>query len=345
MRPYRIGLIGLGSMGSRYLQVLQESPRWDLAWVCNRSPEKLELARAAAPQAQLTTSAAEVLGDQSLDVVGIFTLADARPALLRQALAAGKHVIAEKPIAASVPEERELLAEIEASGCMVAVNLFNRSAWYHDAIRQFIAQGEIGELAILRISHQTPGQMPTEGHAPEGPPFHNCGMHYVDVARWYAESEFGAWHAQGMRMWGWPEPWWVTAHGSFANGVVFEITVGFTYGQLAQTRTQHCGLEAIGTQGVVRMSHDFHEVTIEYHGTETTERVVGPYGDKKLDVLCDRFARSLDAGQNLGFPTAQDSVIASRVSQEMLDFATAHAAPAVGSQAEMQRILAHRRRE
>ena len=186
--------------------------------------------------------------------------------------------------------------------------------------------------------------MPTEGHAPEGPPFHNCGMHYVDVARWYAGSEYDAWHAQGLRMWDWPEPWWTAAHGSFKNGVVFQITIGFAYGQMARDSAQHCTLEVIGTQGVARMSHDFRDATIEYFGTETTARKVGPYGDKNIGVLCDVFARSLDAGRNLGFPTARDSVLASQLSQDMLDFATAHAAPSVGSQAEMQRILAYRKR-
>ena len=32
------------------------------------------------------------------------------------------------------------------------------------------------------------GLVPGEGHEHEGPAFHDCGMHYVDIARWYAES-------------------------------------------------------------------------------------------------------------------------------------------------------------
>src|SRR5438874_1353045 len=83
---------------------------------------------------------------------------------------------------------------------------------------------------------------------------------------------------------GWPEPWWVTAHGSFQNGVVFEITQGFTYGQLARDKTENCGLEALGTLGLVRMRHDFQTVQIDYHGVETTAHNSGPYGGKKLDV-------------------------------------------------------------
>jgi myo-inositol 2-dehydrogenase/D-chiro-inositol 1-dehydrogenase len=168
-------------------------------------------------------------------------------------------------------------------------------------------------------------------------------MHYVDVARWYAGSEYDRWHAQGLRMWDWPEPWWVTAHGCFKNGVVFEITVGFVYGQLAKEKTEHCGLEVIGTRGVARLSHNFHEVTIAYHGIATTAHKVGVYGGKNLDILCETFAQSLDAGRNLGVPLPRDSVIASQVAQEMLDFAAKNNAPSVGSADELQQILAHRR--
>ena len=343
-KSYRIGVIGLGNMGKRFFAVLQESPRWQLVWACDRDPQKLLWASQQAPELRVTESADDLFADRSLDVVGIFTLADARPDLLRRALAAGKHVIAEKPLAATLDQEWELLEQIEASDRLVAINLFNRSAWYHHEIQDFIARGEIGDLAVLRISHQTPGLMPTEGHGPEGPPFHDCGMHYVDVARWYAGSEYARWHAQGIRMWDWPEPWWVTAHGSFTNGIVFDITVGFIYGQLAQEATQNCGLEAIGTLGLVRMTHDFRDVTIAYHGVTMTARKVGAYGGKKLDVLCDTFARSLDAGRNLGVPLPRDSVVASEVAQEMLDFATTHAAPSIGSPEQMQRILDHRSR-
>jgi myo-inositol 2-dehydrogenase/D-chiro-inositol 1-dehydrogenase len=341
-RVYRIGIIGLGHMGKRYFDVLQQSARWELVWICDRDPERLRSVGDQAPGVRISTSAEELFNDASLDAVGIFTLADIRPRLIAQALDAGKHVIAEKPLAATLSEEWRLLEHIEASDRLVTVNMFNRSAWYHKAIQAFIARGEIGDLAIIRISHQTPGLMPTEGHAPEGPPFHDCGMHYVDVARWYAGSEYDRWHAQGIRMWDWPDPWWVTAHGRFQNGVVFEITQGFVYGQMAQDKTENCELEVIGSLGLARMSHDFRNVTIAYHGVHETERQVGPYGGKKLDVLCETFAQSLDAGRNLGLPLPRDSVIASQVSQDMLDFAAADSAPSVGHPDQIQRILAHR---
>ncbi len=260
-----------------------------------------------------------------------------------RALKAKKHVIAEKPLAADVKTEWQLVKEIEASDRLVAVNLFNRNAWYHKDMRAFIAEGEIGELAILRICHMTPGHMPTEGHEPEGPPFHDCGMHYVDVARWYAKSEYEKWHAQGIRMWNYKDPWWVNAHGQFANGVVFDITQGFVYGHLATEKTHNCYVEAIGTKGICRMSHNFVDATIEMHGIHTTYKKTALFNDKKLDVMVDSFARSVSAEKNLGLPTARDSVIASEVSWAMLRDAVANDPPVKGTKRDMQQILRHRR--
>ena len=341
-RPYRAGVVGLGNMGMRYLKVLHENPRYEVVWACDRNPERLAWAKELIPALTLGDDAAVLMQDIPVDVVGVFTLADVRPELMRMALDKGAHVIAEKPIAADITEEQELLRIIEASDRLVTVNLFNRNTWYHHFIRDFIQEGQIGQLAVLNIQHQTPGLLPGEGHTPEGPPFHDCGMHYVDLARWYAQSEFDRWDAQGLRMWGHEEPWWVTAHGSFENGIVFTVTQGFTYGQLAQTQTIHSGLEAIGTLGVVRMQHDFNEVVIECHGVSRTERKVGPYTGKNLDKLCQIFAESLDTGKNLGLPTPRDSVTASAVSQAMLDFARTHAAPRRGTADELKAILEHR---
>lgn len=340
--PYRIGIIGLGKMGWRHLEALRESPRWEIAWACDRDADRLAAARDTLPGLLTGGDADSMIVRNDVDAVGIFTLADVRPHLIRRALDHGLHVLAEKPLGATPADEEALLRTIEASDRLVAVNLFNRNTWYHRAMRDFIAAGQLGQLAILDIAHLTPDLLPTEGHQPEGPPFHDCGMHYVDLARWHADSEYADWHAQGLRIWAWPDPWWVDAHGSFQNGVVFSVTQGFCYGQGAETITARSTFEAIGTHGVVRMRHDFREVVVDFHGTSHTETQRGPYEGKKLDVLAHLLAESLDVGHNVGFPTARDSVIASRVSQQMLDFARDHASPIVGTPADLAHLIRHK---
>src|SRR5271165_4880590 len=256
-RKLRVGILGYGRMGREFVAAMQENGLWDVAAVYDICGATRRLAQQQVPNAAIYDDPKAIFSDTSIDAVGLFTLADARPQQIREALAARKHVLAEKPIGPDVATEWQLVSEIEASDRFVAVNLFNRNAWYHKDIQQFLREGEIGDLAVIRICHMTPGHMPMEGHDPEGPPFHDCGMHYVDVARWYAKSEYQTWHAQGIRAWGYKDPWWVQAHGTFANGVVFDITQGFIYGHLAKEQPHNCYVDAIGTKGVARMRHDF----------------------------------------------------------------------------------------
>jgi predicted dehydrogenase len=342
-KKVRAGILGYGRMGRGFVAAMQQNELWEVSAVYDINPAARQLARRNVPSAAIHEAPDPVFADPHIDVVGLFTLADARPQQIRQALAAGKHVLAEKPLAADVGTEWQLVREIEASDRFVAVNLFNRNAWYHKNIQRFIADGQIGDLAVIRICHMTPGHMPMEGHDPEGPPFHDCGMHYVDVARWYANSEYKNWHAQGIRMWDYKDPWWVQVHGTFENGIVYDITQGFIYGHLAKQQPHNCYVDAIGTKGVARMRHDFSTATVELYGVAETLHKTAPFNDKKLDVMVDVLGRSVLQGTNLGFPRGRDSVIASEVSWAMLNDAIAHQPPVRGTPGEMQQILEHRR--
>jgi myo-inositol 2-dehydrogenase/D-chiro-inositol 1-dehydrogenase len=342
-KKIRVGVVGYGRMGRGFVAAMQQTELYDIIAVADTAAHSRELAGKTCPGAKILSDADALITDPHIDVVGLFTLADARPAMIRKALAAKKHVMAEKPIAADSKTEWALLKDIEASDRLVGVNLFNRNAWYHKEMQGFIAEGEIGELAIIRVSHMTPGHMPGEGHEPEGPAFHDCGMHYVDVARWYAQSEYEQFHAQGIRMWNHKDPWWVQVHGNFKNGVVFDITQGFVYGQLAKEKTHNCYVDCIGTKGVARMRHNFIDATIECHGLNTTLHKTAAFNDKKLDVFVTNFAKSIHAGKNVGVPQARDSVIASEVAWAMLHDAQKNTPPVKGSKKDIDEILKHRR--
>ena len=91
------------------------------------------------------------------------------------------------------------------------------------------------------------------------------------------------------------------ARGTFANGVVFDITQGFIYGHLAKEQPHNCYVDAIATKGVARMRHDFAEAIVELHGIHQTVHKTAAFHDKKLDLMVDVFARSIWAGKNLVF--------------------------------------------
>jgi predicted dehydrogenases and related proteins len=169
-------------------------------------------------------------------------------------------------------------------------------------------------------------------------------MHYVDIARWYARSEYKTWNAQAVRMWNYKDPWWLQCHGTFENGVVFDITQGHVYGQLAKDQTHNSYIDIIGTKGIARMTHDFKTAVVELHGVTQTHRIERPFGGKNIDVLCDLFAQSLETGvRNESLPSFRDAAIASEYAWRFLQDARTHDMPAIGDLGELEEIRDRRR--
>ena len=340
----KVGVIGYGRMGEMYLREMAASGKWDIACICDVMPEARKAAAESFPGVTITDSEDDIFKDPGIEVVGLFALADSRKRQIEKAIAAGKHIIAEKPIAVTEQDEREITALAEKSGLISTVNLYLRNSWYHNAMKEFIASGEIGELAILRVCHMTPGLAPGEGHEYEGPSFHDCGMHYVDIARWYAGSEYRTWNAQAVRMWDYKDPWWLTVHGTFESGVVFDITQGFVYGQLSKDQTHNSYADIIGTKGIVRMTHDFKTARVEMHGVTRTEIVEKPFGGKNIDVLCDLFAESVRSGvRNPALPEFADAAKASAYAWRFLEDAAENGMPSIGDMATLEAIRERRR--
>ena len=344
MNPIKIGMIGFGRMGGFYLEQMQKSGRWEVAYICDVSAESREEARRLAPQAQVIADEQIIFDDPEVAVVGLFALADSRLSQIGKAVAAGKHIIAEKPIADSVEREWQAVSLVEKAPLFSTVNLYLRNSWYHNTIKEFISSGEIGELAIIRVCHMTPGLAPGEGHEYEGPAFHDCGMHYVDIARWYAGCEYKSWHSQGINMWNYKDPWWIQCHGTFDNGVVFDITQGFVYGQLSKDQTHNSYVDIIGTKGIVRMSHDFKTAVVDLHGVNQTMRIEKPFGGKNIDRLCRLFAESLRSGvRHPLLPRLRDSAIASEYAWKFFLDAKEHELPSIGKVQTLERIRERRR--
>lgn len=340
----KIGLIGFGRMGRFYLEELQKSGRYEVAYICDLSEASRQLAHQLSPESQITDNENIIFDDPSVQAVALCALANSRKEQIERALSRGKHVISEKPIADTIDREWQVVDIAENSSCMTTVNLYLRNSWYHNAIRDFIRSGEIGELAIIRVCHMTPGLAPGEGHEYEGPAFHDCGMHYVDIARWYAGCEYKTWHAQGINMWNYKDPWWIQCHGTFESGVVFDITQGFVYGQLAKDQIHNSYIDIIGTKGVCHMTHDFHTAKVSLHGVSETLELEKPFGGKNIDRLVEIFAESLESGKRSeSLPQMRDSAIASEYAWSFLEDAHQHTLPAIGNLRTLEQIRERRR--
>ncbi len=122
------------------------------------------------PSSRIISDEQEIFDDQSVEAVGLFALANSRKEQIEKAVRSNKHILTEKPIADTIDKEWENVDLIEKYDRIAAVNLYLRNSWYHQAMKQFIDEGEIGELAILRICHMTPGLAPGEDTISRVPP-------------------------------------------------------------------------------------------------------------------------------------------------------------------------------
>jgi len=141
IRELRAGVVGTGFVGIVHVQALRLLGV-DVAGVVGSSPERA----AAKTTAPVYESLEALLADDSVDVVHLTTPNHLHYPQAKQVLAAGKHVVCEKPLAMTSTESAELLALAEASGLIHCTN-FNLRFFplVHDA-RARVADRELGDV-------------------------------------------------------------------------------------------------------------------------------------------------------------------------------------------------------
>ncbi len=100
-----------------------------------------------------TTDLATALADPQIGAVYISSTNEKHFGQAMQAVAAGKHVLCEKPLAMSVAEAVTMVRAAEAAGLVFATNHHLRCSGSHRAVRALIAAGRIGRVLSLRLFH------------------------------------------------------------------------------------------------------------------------------------------------------------------------------------------------
>jgi predicted dehydrogenase len=147
--PVRVGQVGLGGWGRNLLRNFSTLPESDLRWACDADPETLALHAPAHPGTRFTTRYQDLLDDPDVEAVVIATPVPSHFELARQAIAAGKHVMIEKPMTWRAAEARELRDLVEASGVTLMVGHLLRFHPGVEKLRELIDSGELGEVRYV----------------------------------------------------------------------------------------------------------------------------------------------------------------------------------------------------
>jgi predicted dehydrogenase len=98
------------------------------------------------------SSLEELLGDSRVRVVDIAVAPQAQPGIVRQAIAAGKHLLCQKPFVPDVKTGEELIGEADRAGLLIAVNQQLRYDEGMAAARAMIEAGWIGEVTAMSFT-------------------------------------------------------------------------------------------------------------------------------------------------------------------------------------------------
>lgn len=214
--PGDLAQIGFGYWGpnlSRNLASLA-TRRW--RYLVDIDPERRERAAALYPHLTVSGDIDKVLADDQVSAVLIATPAASHVAVARKALAAGKHIFVEKPLALSTQDAIELTQTADEQKLVLMVGHtfeFNSAV---QAMKEYVSTGDVGEVLYLHSQRLNLGRIQSDINA-----FWSIGPHDVSIANFLLDAA----------------PEWVAARGArYLNETVEDVmfvTAGYPNGVLA----------------------------------------------------------------------------------------------------------------
>ncbi|MDG4649371.1 Gfo/Idh/MocA family oxidoreductase [Roseibacterium sp. SDUM158017] len=298
----RWGLIGASNIASSSMMSAFRANGGEIVSVLSASPDR---ARSYAdthgipePHARLDDLLA---GD--IDAVYISTTNEKHFAQAMAAIAAGKHVLCEKPLAMTVADAVTMVRAAEEAGLVFATNHHLRNAGSHIAIRDLIGAGRIGEVLSVRVMHAVflPPHLQgwrLDDPAAGGGVIPDIVVHDADTVRFHLGEDPAGVVA-------------IASNSGMASGVedsvmsVWEMPSGATVMTHEAFSHRHAGtaIEVHGTAGSIRArgvmtQRPVGEITLT---TEAGEEPV-PFSDHGLYVRAARLFQDACAGK--GRPAA-----------------------------------------
>ncbi|HKH43098.1 MAG TPA: Gfo/Idh/MocA family oxidoreductase [Thermoanaerobaculia bacterium] len=196
----RIAVIGAGHWGPNLIRNFHTHQTSEVAWVVDRDPRRLELARARYPDVWVSADPADAFADPDVNAVVIATPTVTHYPLAAAALHAGKHVLVEKPIATRVEEAEELcsLADRLERILMVGhVFLFNSAV---RRIKEYLDEERLGQIYYFSMVRTNLGPIRSDVNAAW-----DLAAHDVAIANYWmgatplgAAAQGGSWINRGI---------------------------------------------------------------------------------------------------------------------------------------------------
>lgn len=193
----QIGIIGCGGIANqKHMPNLKKlDDRCELVAFCDIIEERAKKAQAefGTPDAKVYTDYQELLKDEGIDVVHILTPNVLHAQMAVDAFGAGKHVMSEKPMAASSADAQRMLDAWRESGKKFTVGYQNRFRPEVKALKKACEKGELGDIYYAKAHAVRRRGVPTWGVFPNkalqgGGPLIDIGTHALDLTLWMMDN-------------------------------------------------------------------------------------------------------------------------------------------------------------
>jgi predicted dehydrogenase len=181
----RGGIIGLGVMGSHHLRVLRAMEDVDVVAVADADPQRLAMATRLHPGTAAYPTLSAMLAAERLDFACVAVPVGLLPQIAGEALAAGVHVLVEKPTAPTEKQVHTLIADADARGLTLGVGHVERFNPAVVAMKARIDAGTIGRVLHLHARRLSPFPQ-RQGH--QGVAL-DLATHDIDVMRFVTGQE------------------------------------------------------------------------------------------------------------------------------------------------------------
>ena len=176
----RVGVVGVGVMGSNHARVLAEFPGVELTGVAD--PDRKQARFVGNTLGCPALSSVEELLECGVDAVTIAAPTHLHRDIALACIARGVHVLVEKPIASTVAEGEDIIAAAERAGVTLMIGHVERFNPAVQAIAEAIHDEDILSIAITRVG-PFPPRMSNVGVVID------LAVHDIDLIRWFTDSE------------------------------------------------------------------------------------------------------------------------------------------------------------
>lgn len=196
-RKQQIGIIGCGGIAtSKHLPALAKlKDRCDLVAFCDIREERAADAaeKYGIPGAKVYKNYRDLLADGAIDAVHVLTPNNAHAPITIDAFTAGKHVLVEKPMAATGAEALKMVEAAEKSGKKFTVGYQNRLRTEIQTLKSACKAGQLGEIYFAKAHAIRRKAVPTWGVFQDkaqqgGGPLIDIGTHALDLTLWTMDN-------------------------------------------------------------------------------------------------------------------------------------------------------------